>query len=273
MGVYGLTSFTGAPGVTTTAVAWAYLSDRPTLIVEADISGGSAILAGVFRARQPHDRSILQLSSRPPGMSLVDHLWSLSVPLPNREDRFLLPGVAEPQQAGALSGMWDQLGKAFRHISLQGGYDVLVDLGRHRFTGLVHHLLLQHLDAVAVLVPSHLPGINSAAIDLPGLRASMGEVADSTADITRVGLVLVDSPGSTYGPAETARTCAPVPVIATLPYAPSAAAVYHRGDGSPRSSLLNRDPSSSYRKSVLGLASALRDRAVTYAETMRGSTA
>lgn len=273
MGVYGLTSFTGAPGVSTTAVAWAYLSDRPTLIVEADTSGGSAILAGVFRATQPHDHSILQLSSRPAGMSLLDHLWTLVVPLPNRDDRFFLPGMAEPQQAGALSSLWEPLGRAFRHLSTQGGYDVLVDLGRYRFGSVPYHGLLQHLDALAVFVPAHLPGINAAAIDLPALRASMGEVEGGTEDITRVGVVLADSPGSTYGPAETARACAPVPVIASLPYAPTAAAVYHRGDSAPRSSVLSRDPSASYRKAVLGLASGLRHRGVTYAETMRGSSA
>ena len=65
MSVYALTSISGSPGVTTTAVAWAYLSPTPTLIVEADPTGGSPILAGVMRGEQPPDVSIIDLVGQP----------------------------------------------------------------------------------------------------------------------------------------------------------------------------------------------------------------
>lgn len=272
MGVYGLTSFTGSPGVTTTAVAWAYLSDRPTLVIEADNTGGSPILAGAFRANQAHDRSILQLSARPAGMTLVDHLWALTLPFPGHEDRQLLPAVAEPQQAGALRGLWEPLGRAFQHVSTQGGYDVLVDLGRFTHNP-GYQGLLQHLDALAVFVPAHLPGINAAAIDMPGLRTTLGEISGGTSETTRIGVVLTDTTGSTYSAGEAARALNPVPVVATLPHEPAAAAVYHRGDPEPRSLIPGRSPSAAYRKAVVNLAAAVRTQATTYAQTMKGETA
>ena len=272
MGVYGLTNFTGAPGVTTTAVAWAYLTDRPTLVVEADNTGGSPILAGAFRATQPHDRSVLQLSARPAGMTLGDHLWALTLTFPGQEDRYLLPAVAEPQQAGSLRGLWEPLGRAFQHVSSQGGYDVLVDLGRFPHAP-AYQGLLQHLDALAVFVPAHLPGINSAAIDMPRLRDTLGEITGGTSETTRIGVVLTGSPGSTYGTGEAGKALAPVPVLTTLPHDPAAAGVYHRGDPAPRSPIPGRDPSATYRKAVTVLAAAVRAQATTYAQTMKGESA
>lgn len=45
MAVITVTSANGAPGVTTTALALALAWPRPCLLVEADVAGGSSILA------------------------------------------------------------------------------------------------------------------------------------------------------------------------------------------------------------------------------------
>ena len=50
MALIVLTSAAGSPGVTTTAVGLALTWPRPVLLVEADPTGGSAVLAGYFRA-------------------------------------------------------------------------------------------------------------------------------------------------------------------------------------------------------------------------------
>ena len=55
MAVIALTSASGSPGVTTTAVALAFLWPRPVVLVEADPTGGSAILAGYFRGTREYD--------------------------------------------------------------------------------------------------------------------------------------------------------------------------------------------------------------------------
>ena len=48
-GVVALASASGSPGVTTTALGMALLWPRPVLLVEADPTGGSGLLAGYFR--------------------------------------------------------------------------------------------------------------------------------------------------------------------------------------------------------------------------------
>lgn len=58
MALIGLTSARGAPGVTTTALGMALHWHRPVLLVEADASGGSAILAGYLRGTVAHDRGL-----------------------------------------------------------------------------------------------------------------------------------------------------------------------------------------------------------------------
>ena len=43
MPVIALTSASGSPGVTTTALGWALSRGRPTVLVDADPTGGAAI--------------------------------------------------------------------------------------------------------------------------------------------------------------------------------------------------------------------------------------
>lgn len=190
MGVYGLTSFAGAPGVTTLAVAWAYLSERPTLVVEADPVGGSAILAGAFRATREHTHSVLQLSAPVPGLSLVDQLWSQTIPFPGDStvQRLLLPAIAHPQQSGALQHVWEPLGRAFQSISTDGDMDVVIDLGRCAPTGRTPLAgVLAHCDAIGVLAWADLPGVNTLAIGAPTFRQVLGEADTSSSQTTRLG--------------------------------------------------------------------------------------
>jgi hypothetical protein len=49
MAVIALASASGSPGVTTTALGLALLWPRPVLLIEADPTGGSGLLAGYFR--------------------------------------------------------------------------------------------------------------------------------------------------------------------------------------------------------------------------------
>ena len=51
MALIVLTSAAGSPGVTTTALGLALTWHRPVLLVEADPTGGSALLAGYFRGQ------------------------------------------------------------------------------------------------------------------------------------------------------------------------------------------------------------------------------
>ena len=55
MAVVALASASGSPGVTTTALGLALLWPRPVLLVEADPTGGSGLLAGYFRGTREYD--------------------------------------------------------------------------------------------------------------------------------------------------------------------------------------------------------------------------
>lgn len=54
MAIITLTSASGSPGVTTTALGLALVWPRPVVLVEADPTGGSALLAGYWRGQLDH---------------------------------------------------------------------------------------------------------------------------------------------------------------------------------------------------------------------------
>ncbi len=62
MAVIALCSASGSPGVTTTSLGLALLWPRPVLLVEADPTGGSGILAGYFRGIRAYDQGLVELA-------------------------------------------------------------------------------------------------------------------------------------------------------------------------------------------------------------------
>src|SRR3546814_6778811 len=62
MEVTALCSASGSPGVTTTALGMALLWPRPVLLIEADATGGSGILAGYFRGIKSYDQGLVELA-------------------------------------------------------------------------------------------------------------------------------------------------------------------------------------------------------------------
>src|SRR5687768_18323727 len=67
MAIVCLTSASGSPGVTTTAVGIAFSWPRPALLVEADPSGGSGVLPGFQRGTTPYDAGLIELALSPLG--------------------------------------------------------------------------------------------------------------------------------------------------------------------------------------------------------------
>ena len=62
MAVIALGSAAGSPGVTTSALGLALTWPRPVLLIEADPTGGSAMLAGFFRGTTPHTAGLIDLA-------------------------------------------------------------------------------------------------------------------------------------------------------------------------------------------------------------------
>jgi hypothetical protein len=226
MAVIALTSVTGAPGVTTTALGLALAWHRPTLIVEADATPGSSILAGYCRGVLPHDQGLIDVAlAAGLGEPLAEAIAGHVVDLPG--GLRLLAGPATAAQVGSLGPLWEPLGAVLREMDTLG-MDVIVDAGR---LGAAHGPLelLRQADLVCALLRSDLPSINST-------RASLGMLGD---DLARGGLgehtlrtVLV-GPGRPYSPAEVAGVVE-VARLAEVAWDPIAAGVLSHGAPPPR---------------------------------------
>ncbi|WP_347350369.1 hypothetical protein [Intrasporangium sp.] len=244
MAVYALTSLSGAPGVTTLAIAWAYQNTRPTLILEADPTGGSPILAGPFRGNLLHDTSVLLLAERDPA-ELQEWMWHHAIALPETTDRKVLPAVASHAQARALAGTWPGLADTVQHFSAGTGTDVLLDLGRLTLEYSAR-ALLPAADAVLVLTSATLPGINTVVWALDELRDTLQASGDpdrlavvpvrAATGLTR-GLLRRQDPTAAAQPwsqAEIARAIDPTAVLGPLPWRPEQAQVYAHATLAPK---------------------------------------
>lgn len=221
MALIALTSLTGSPGVTTTAVAWATISRNPALLIEADMVGGSSILAGRVRAQLPHERSLLALTTYDLDTPATEILREQSLPLPGalHEATRVVPGIAEAGQATALATTWPDLGRSLHDLSEQG-LDVLVDLGRlHPTTP--SWAMLEQMDQVLILAKADLPGLITLRNNLPGIANRLTRPALAT--------VLRAAPPESFGIGEAAKVLHPVPVIAHLEHDPKGAATYSLG--------------------------------------------
>lgn len=212
MAVHVLTSLSASPGVSTTALAWARLSDRPTLIVEADPVGGSPLLSIAWQGQQAHDRSILELANHPP-REYVTRIWETALPLPNGAEQWLLPTTGWPEQARSLQPVWGPLGAALAQISVESGTDVLVDIGRLGSAEGASGLMDQ-ADTVLLFVDATLAALNTAAVGIEGLRQRL----DGTGSSQRLAIVplLGNEKGAShrpYGAREIATLLTPTEVL------------------------------------------------------------
>ncbi|WP_114906793.1 hypothetical protein [Ornithinimicrobium murale] len=218
--IYGLTSLSGSPGVTTTAVAWATTATTPTLLLEADMTGGSAILAGRYRSEVPHEHTILAMATRDADMTVLEVLQAQSVPLPGAAaDSALIPTIAEHQQATVLQTTWLDTAEALAELSRDGGVDVVIDLGRVTTDGLPWGLVSQ-LDALIVMAWTTLPALITLANGIPRLQDQVHG--------PHLGVLFVDADIGSY-PEDVASQVSPAPSLGALPYSTKAAAVYSQG--------------------------------------------
>ena len=128
MAVIALGSAAGSPGVTTSALGLALTWPRPVLLIEADPTGGSAMLAGFFRGTTAHTAGLIDLAWAQREGLLTDALAELPMPIPD-SSASLLPGIRSHTQAGSLAALWEPLAAALK--GLHGtGRDVIIDAGR-----------------------------------------------------------------------------------------------------------------------------------------------
>lgn len=219
MAVICLTSASGSPGVTTTAVGLAFCWPRPVLLVEADPTGGSGILAGFMKGTTPYDVGLVELALSP--LSTADALRDVVRPL--NQNVSLVAGTRTHAQAAALRDVWEPLGSALRELEASG-QDVIVDVGRLGLTGSPQQLV-DSADATMLVTRTNLPSISAAR--------SWAETARQPGTGWRHPGLLLIGEGQPYRDAEVSKVLG-MPVVADLPDDPAAAAVYHRGARPPR---------------------------------------
>lgn len=165
MTITALMSVNGSPGVTSTALTWAQVSTRPTLLVEADPTGGSPLLCIAWQGAQSHDRSVLDLAHFTPD-EFAQRVWDLVLPMPQRpKAAWVLPGIGTNAQATTFGDLWSGLGDALRRISAESGIDVVIDMGRWNTKGFAVPLL-NRADAVLVMTDTTLSSLNSLSLGL-----------------------------------------------------------------------------------------------------------
>lgn len=254
MAIHLLTSVSGGPGVTTTAIAWATLAANPALLVEADMTGGSAVLAGPYRGQVMPEHTILSLAEYQPH-EIPEQLWWHTLPLPDTDDRRLLPTITTPAQARALTPAWPGIAHALRQLADQTGTDILIDYGRIS-TQHGGRPLLDVADTIIVLLPGTMAGVNTAKRTLDIMRSELALRSPRrivavpvipTGAVRRWWRAGISARPWTAG--EIAELLGPTEVLTHLEYDPDAAASYSAGTLPPRRV-------GAYRRSVLELAGA-----------------
>ena len=248
MPVLALCSAKGSPGVTTSALAlawvWPQVTGRRVLLVDADMAG-SGVAAGYLRCAIPAAGGLLAVAgSRDADLSRA--VVEQATPLDDTAQRLLLLGISDPAQAGGLGSLWPRLARACRTIG-SAGTDVLIDLGRltnlHQASS-----LLDAADGTAVMIR---PSLNSVVSARPLLR-------DLTAADGAVSVLMVGDRGP-YGATEIGAALE-VGSVATIAWDAAAAGVFSAGEPMgwrfPRSALVR-----SARAVVAKLASAVPDAA------------
>ena len=220
MAVIALTSASGSPGVTTTALGLALLWPRPVLLVEADPTGGSGLLAGFFRGSREYDGGLIEVALSPLGVA--DALAEVIQPIEGSQASYIA-GTRSHSQAAGLRDLWEPLAGALADLETTG-QDVIVDAGRLGLSGSPEPLLTT-ADLTLLLTRSTLPSLAAA-------RSWTESVRRGGLGWAHPGVVLVGE-GQPYRAAEVTSVLG-LPVVAAIADDPDSAAVYHRGATPPR---------------------------------------
>jgi hypothetical protein len=221
MALFTLVSASGSPGVTTTAVSLALTWPRPAVLVEADPTGSSGILAGFFRGVTDHVGLVDLLMAHRSGL-LAEALPRMVMEVPGTEVSILV-GAKSHEQAGGLARLWEPLLGVLRDIAADG-QDVIVDAGRLGLAGWPAPLV-SHADVTVLATRSSLPALVAA-------RSWASALAADLLPGHSVGVALVGA-GRPYQPREVSRTLG-LPVLGAVAWDPRRAAVYSEGADRPK---------------------------------------
>ncbi|MBD3783708.1 MAG: hypothetical protein IE926_12280 [Micrococcales bacterium] len=247
-------SSSGSPGVTTSALGLALTWPRPVLLVEADPTGGSALLAGYFRGQVTPAASLVDLAFAHRTGALAEAIPALAMTVPGTEVS-ILPGTLAHGQARSLEALWAPLAATLKALDAMG-QDVLVDAGRLGLTGSPEPVI-EEADLCLLTVRTDLVSLAGARSWAQTLRTRF----DAQGAGDSLGLLTVGQ-GRPYSPREVA-TVLGVPVLASLAWDEAAAAVFARGAPRPR-----RFETSPLLRSLRATGDAARARAGNVANAL-----
>ncbi|MET8520816.1 hypothetical protein [Nocardioides sp. NPDC004968] len=220
MAVIALASASGSPGVSTTALGLAMEWPRPVLVVEADPTGGSSILAGYLRGHTQPGPDLVDLLLSPLGAA--ETLPRIAAPIPGTTISYVA-GTRTHIQAAALRDHWVSLAEVLSELEATG-QDVIVDAGRLGLIGSPEPLLCA-ADLTLLVIRTDLPALVAAqswaeSVTRPGVGWRWP------------GLLLVGE-GMPYTSREVSRLLG-LTTVAEIADDPAGAAVFHRGAPRPR---------------------------------------
>lgn len=223
MAIIVFASASGSPGVTTTVLGLALGWPRPVVVVEADPTGASSILAGFFQGQLEHSGGLIELVMAQREDAVAAELPHQLLDIPGSQAR-LLPGSRSHAQAGSLVGLWPELLEALRGLDPMG-QDVLVDAGRLGLVGSPAPLLFG-ADLTVLVTRSTLPALIGAS----SWARALAEQTEATP--TRCGVLVVGE----HQPYSAREVCdvLGLGLVAKLPWDRRSAAVLSRARGGYR---------------------------------------
>lgn len=240
MSLIVLTSASGSPGVTTTALGLTLTWPRPVLLVEADPTGASAVFAGFFRGGVEPTGGLINLAVAHREGTLARSLPRETLVLDQggaEGSAWFLPGAQSHEQAPSLVLLWEPLTTVLRSLH-QHGQDVIVDAGRLGLAGWPEPLVLG-ADLTLLVSRNTLPSLAGARPWAKTLRDRFAEMGG----LPRLGVLMVDEeqrwsarPVRAVRPysARQVTKAVGLPVVAAVDWEPRAAEVYSHGARPPR---------------------------------------
>ena len=231
MSLIVLTSASGSPGVTTTALGLALGWPRPAVLVEADPTGGSAIAAGYLRGEVVPPEAMIDLALAQQRSSVLEALPQVCQTLPGTTTTWV-PSTRSHEQARTLLALWEPLAAALRSLEATG-QDVIVDAGR---LGLFGHPepLVNQADLALLVIRTDMVSLSGARSWAETLRERFSRAGGQAA----LGVLLVGE-GRPFHSREVARVLQ-LPVITTVAWDPRAAEVLSVGAPPPKAGLRHR---------------------------------
>lgn len=249
MAIITLASASGSPGVTATALGLALSWPRPVLLIEADPTAGSGLLAGYWRG-QREQAGLLELVMAERHAVLADALPRMVLGIDGTEVS-VLAGSTSHEQAASLEPLWDPLLLALQDLA---GQDVIVDAGRLGMKGSPQPLI-RYSDVTLLVTHSSLTALAAAQSWAKTFAAEVEPGHDAR-------IVLIGE-GRVYRASEVTRVLG-LPVAGSIAWDPQRAAAYSDGRPLPAARFGGAQGAaraferSGYARSLRTLATALR---------------